>query len=591
MTYVDSAKKLERLREEMQRAGVDVFLVPRDDEFLCEAIAEYSERLSWLTGFTGSAGIALIGKDKACVMSDGRYTIQLTQQVDLETFEIANNQEVKITEWLSNNLNQDITIGYNPKLHTPESIHKIIEDGWVIKPVENLIDKIWENQPAAPVGQVMLFDEKFAGQSSEDKIKLLQDFLVHEKCDTVLLTQTDSIQWLLNVRGYDIVQNDNQPGNTLSPVVQSYLILPKDGSAQWFVDSHKISDELKEALEDKVDFLNISDLEKSIQQLTGQSIWYDPKRSSIHFKNLFEENNVEIREGDDPVIYPRACKNKIEQDAMKNAHIRDGVAMVRFLKWFDENSTSGKLDELIVEEQLESFRKKADEYKYPSFNTIAGFGSNGAIVHYRADKKSNQKIENGNLLLLDSGAQYIDGTTDITRTIAVGQPTDEMVKCNTLVLKGHIALATAKFKKGTLGKELDEMTRAPLVAEGLNYAHGTGHGVGCYLSVHEEAASISPRGEEAMAEGMIVSNEPGYYKKGEFGIRIENLILCQKKDDNLYFETITLAPFDKNLIDTSMLSDDEKEWVNNYHQTVFDKISPHLEVDEIEWLKHATLPI
>jgi Xaa-Pro aminopeptidase len=323
--------------------------------------------------------------------------------------------------------------------------------------------------------------------------------------------------------------------------------------------------------------------------MSEKSVLYDPKRSSVYFKNLFQKYDVNIIEGDDPVIHPRACKNKMEQAAMKNAHIRDGVAMVRFLKWFEENSSNENLDELIVEEKLENFRAVAEEYKEPSFNTISGYGANGAIVHYRADLKSNKKILRGGLLLLDSGAQYDDGTTDITRTLAVGKPTSEMVKCNTLVLKGHIALASAVFKEGTLGKELDASARGPLMEQGLNYAHGTGHGVGCYLSVHEEAASISPRGEKTLCEGMIVSNEPGFYKEGEFGIRIESLILCKRNDDDdLFFETITFAPLDKNLIDVDLLSQQEVKWMNKYHKEVFDKISPYLNEDELKWLRTAT---
>lgn len=583
MTYVDSGQKLERLREEMQRAGVDVFLVPQTDEYLGEYIPACAQRLAWLTGFDGSAGIGVIGQEKSCVMSDGRYTIQLAQQIDLDLYSAVNSQEVPVEEWLADNFEKEIVVGYDPKLHTPQFVEKLEETGWTLKKTsENLIDVIWAEQPASPNSQVFLFDEKYAGQTAEAKIQLMQSFLQHEKCDAVLLTQSDSIAWLLNIRGNDL---------PYIPVCLSYLILPEVGKAQWFVNAGKLSDEVKRVLGDFVEFYAEAEMETVIASFKDKAVWYDPKRSSDYFKGLFEKHDVKIFEGDSPVIYPRACKNKIEQDAMKKAHIRDGVAIVRFLKWFDENSTSGNSDELIVEEKLEEFRGMADEFKEPSFNTIAGFGSNGAIVHYRADEKSNKKIESGNLLLLDSGAQYIDGTTDITRTIAVGQPTDEMVKSNTLVLKGHIALATAEFKEGTLGKELDEITRAPLITEGLNYAHGTGHGVGCYLSVHEEAASISPRGEEAMAEGMIVSNEPGYYKEGEFGIRIENLILCQKKNDDLYFETITLVPLDKNLIDASMLSGEEKEWVNDYHQDVFNKISPYLNANEVDWLKDVTLPI
>jgi len=582
-THQTAAEKLAQLRIEMTIAGVDAFLVPQTDEYLGEYIPDCAQRLAWLSGFTGSAGIGIILKNNACVMSDGRYTIQLAQQIDGDVFEAVNSQEITPKEWISSDANKDIIIGYYPKLHTPAFIEKLESEDLILKALHyNLIDSIWHDRPASPKGKVFLFDEKFAGQSAQDKVKLFQDFLAHEQCDGVLLTQSDSIAWLLNIRGRDL---------PYIPVVLSYLILPADGKAQWFVDALKITDEIKTALSEFVEFKNPTKMEDFFDTFKGQKICYDPKRSSIYFRNAFSKHGVDIIEGDDPVIHPRACKNNAEQAAMKNAHIRDGVAFVKFLKWFDKNKESETLDELAVEKKLESFRAMAGEYKEPSFNTISGYGANGAIVHYRADEASNKKIIKDSLLLLDSGAQYIDGTTDITRTIAVGQPSEEMIKCNTLVLKGHIALASAQFKQGTLGKELDELARGPLIAEGLNYSHGTGHGVGCYLSVHEEAASISPRGEEEMCAGMIVSNEPGYYKEGAFGIRIENLILCNENDASLYFETITLAPFDKKLIDLSMLSNDEKKWINDYHHEVWEKVSMALDDGEREWLKEATLPI
>lgn len=584
MVYRDSSEKLHALRQEMKRAGVDVFLIPQTDEYLGEYIPECAQRLAWLSKFTGSAGIGIIGVEKACVMSDGRYTIQLAQQIDLDCFEAVNSQEVTPEEWITKNLSDKIVIGYDPKLHTPSFIQRFEKAGLTLIPVqENLIDRIWSGRPAPPCSNVFLFDEKYAGQSAKDKIKLMQSFLVREKCDAFLLTMSDSIAWLLNIRGNDL---------PYIPVALSYLILPKEGKVQWFIDDAKLNNEVGQALNDLVVHYPIKELSNSIESFKGKTIWYDPKRSSVYFKNLFNEYKINIIEGNDPVILPRACKNIAEQNAMKNAHIRDGVAMTRFLKWFYTPQKNKVCDELSIEKKLESFRARAPEYKEPSFNTISGFGANGAIVHYRADEKSNKEIEDGNLLLLDSGAQYVDGTTDITRTIAVGQPTAEMIKCNTLVLKGHVALACAKFKEGTVGKELDDLARAPLIEHGLNYSHGTGHGVGCYLSVHEEAASISPRGEESMAEGMIVSNEPGFYKEGEFGIRIENLILCKKSDEgHLFFETITFAPIDKTLIDKNLMSDDEINWLNDYHSNVYAKLSPLLNQDESEWLKHATSKI
>ncbi len=580
MSDQTTSEKLAQLRIEITIAGVDAFLIPQTDEYLGEYIPPNAERLQWLTGFTGSAGIAIILSDTACVMSDGRYTIQLEQQVDTKLFETINSQEITPQEWLSSKADKKIVIGYYSKLHTPNFIEKLEDEGWILKPVyPNLIDNIWHDRPASPKGKVFLFDEKYAGQSAKDKINLFQDFLNQEECDGLLLTQCDSIAWLLNIRGADL---------PFIPVALSYLILPAQGKAQWFIDPIKLTEHIKTALSEIVEFKLPSKMEEYIDSLKGQTIWYDPKRSSIYFRNAFDKHGVDIIEGDDPVIHPRACKNHAEQLAMKNAHIRDGVAMVRFLKWFDSDKDSETLTELIVEKKLESFRKVSPKYKEPSFSTIAGYGSNGAIVHYRADKNSNKQIKQGNLLLLDSGAQYEDGTTDITRTIAVGMPTDEMIKCNTLVLKGHISVASAKFNKDTLGKDIDALARAPLIDQGLNYSHGTGHGVGCYLSVHEEASSLSPRGEQSLSAGMILSNEPGYYKEGEFGIRIENLVLTQQNEQGLYFETITLAPLDKNLIDKDLLNQNEIDWLNNYHQNVFDKLSSLLDAQETAWLKNAT---
>ena len=343
-----------------------------------------------------------------------------------------------------------------------------------------------------------------------------------------------------------------------------------------------------------VDIKDEEQLPNTLKKLGNETkaVLFDPKRSSIWFKNELEGHGAKIIEGDDPCIMLRACKTESEQVAMKAAHVRDGVALAQFLKWFAEEAPKEELTELSVEEKLQSFRAQAPEFKEPSFSTIAGYGGNGAIVHYRATEKTSQPIKKGNLLLLDSGAQYEDGTTDITRTMAVGEPTQEMRENNTLVLKGHIALAQARFTDKTKGKDLDALARQFLQEKGLDYAHGTGHGVGCYLSVHEEAAmGISPRSEEPLKPGMIISNEPGYYKEGAYGIRIENLVLVKEDAEGFYFETITLAPLDKTLIVVDMLSNDEAAWVNAYHARVYETLSPLLDSDTSEWLKEATAEI
>ncbi|HPF78589.1 MAG TPA: aminopeptidase P family protein [Alphaproteobacteria bacterium] len=579
MTYPTSyGEKLSELRALMAKEGVDGFLVPRTDEYQGEYVPAGAERLAWLTGFTGSAGLAVILADRAMVMSDGRYTIQLAAQVDQDLYELENSQKVKPEEWLLENTEEGEVIGYDPKLHTPAQIEAKEKSGLILKAVsQNLIDKIWMDKPAPPMEKIVLFPEKYAGQSADKKIDIIRKQMAKNKAEALILTMSDSIAWLLNIRGHDIPH---------IPVALSYLILPIEGKAKWYVNEKKLTQEVKEALEDIVEFSAEENLAADLAQIT-ETVWLDPKRSSIWFKKILQKAGAKIIAQDDPCIMPRACKNEAEQQAMKAAHIRDGVALVNFLKWFEE--TNEGQTELSVEEKLESFRAQASEYKEASFSTIAGYGSNGAIVHYRANEKTSKNIEAGSLLLLDSGAQYEDGTTDITRTLAVGSPTDEMKENFTLVLKGHIALASAKFVKGTTGKKLDQLARKPLQDKGLDYAHGTGHGVGCYLSVHEEAASISPRGEEPLRVGMIISNEPGFYKEGEYGIRIENLVLVQEAEDGeLYFETITLCPIDKKMIVVDMLDEKEKTWLNEYNARVYETLLPLLDQSTAAWLKEAT---
>lgn len=570
------AQKLEQLRQEMHMAGVDGYLVPRTDEYQGEYVAAYAERLKWLTGFSGSAGMAVVLDDRAVVMSDGRYTIQLAQEVDQDLYGLENSQKVALADWLTEHAKNKI-IGFDPKLFAPSHIEKLEKEGVKVQIInENLIDVIWKDQPEPPKGQVSLFPEKLAGASAHQKIETIQEHVKEAGVSAVVLTLSDSIAWLLNIRGSDI---------PYIPVALSYAIVPREGKVQWYIDQDKIGDEVRSALEDFVEFRNQIEIEEYLKNLSA-NVWLDTKRSSLYFKNLLSG----VLEKDDPCIVLRAQKNESEQQAMREAHVRDGVAVTKFLHWLDTTNDYG--DEISLEKKLEEFRAQAPEFKEPSFSTIAGFGANGAIVHYRANNKTVKKIEQRNLLLLDSGAQYEDGTTDITRTIAIGEPSAEMIKNNTLVLKGHIALANAVFKKGALGKELDALARKFLQAEGLDYSHGTGHGVGCYLSVHEEASNLSPRGESPVLEGMILSNEPGYYKEGEYGIRIENLILAKEKDEkHLYFETITFAPIDKNLIDAPLLTREEKDWLNRYHEEVFEKLSPLVEEPVLSWLENKTSPV
>ena len=569
----------------MTQEEVQGFNVPRTDENQGEYVPACAERLKWLTGFTGSAGVAVVLEDKAVVMSDGRYTIQLAQQVDGDLYETENSQEVKLEDWLNINAKKGVTVAYDPRLHSVAEIEKLEEAKLSLKPVApNLIDQVWTDKPSAPSSNVDPFPVEIAGKSSIDKVNEVVEFLKEQEADAVILTLSDSIAWLLNIRGFDIPH---------IPVALSYAIVFADGSVQWFINEMRVSNAVRETLPPQTHILRPNQIDLVLQKFAGLKIMIDPKRSSVWFERVLRYAGAEVIHAKDPCVDIRACKTPSEQEAMKAAHVRDGVAMVKFLKWFSEEAPKETLSELSVEERLNEFRAQAPEFQDTSFDTIAGYGSNGAIVHYRASEESNKDVKSGNLLLLDSGAQYSDGTTDITRTLAVGAPTAEMMERNTYVLKAHIALAMAVFKKDTSGKELDAICRAPMKKAGLDYLHGTGHGVGCYLSVHEEAAmGISPRAEEPLQAGMILSNEPGYYEEDAYGIRIENLILVKEGEgDQLSFETITLAPFDRTLIDVSLLNDEERHWVDQYHARVNETLSPLLDDEHQAWLKKATLPL
>lgn len=553
-------ERLEDLRNQIIKTGCDAFILPRTDEFQGEFLAPYAERLEWLTGFTGSAGLAIITKERAVVMSDGRYTIQLEQQVPYDFYQRADSTKISIAQWLTENIEQGAKVGYDAWLMTSAQLDKIKDNvnGIELVPISNPIDAVWPDQPLKPANSVIGFPDDIAGKTSADK---RENIAKNQKVQTQLITAGDSICWLLNVRGSDI---------EFSPLTHSYLLLYKDGSVDWFLDNNL--DNLKN---DK----NIRILKRNQMQdrLTGLEVGRDPKTAPIWF------DQFNVKESVDPCRHPKSIKTNAEQGAIKQAHIQDGVAIVKFLKWLEE--TDEPMSELSVEEKLEGFRRQSADYLGPSFSTIAGFAENGAIIHYRSTEKTNKTIGGNGLLLVDSGGQYRWGTTDITRTVAIGNPSEEMKENYTRVLKGHIAVASAKFEKGTTGKEIDDLARAPLKEIGLDYAHGTGHGVGCYLCVHEYAASISPKGEEALEAGMLISNEPGYYKENEYGIRIENLILVQQvNEQELCFETITYAPYDPKLIITSMLDKNDIEWLKTYSENTKNNLNPFLSEGERQWL-------
>jgi Xaa-Pro aminopeptidase len=559
--------KLAQLRALMKEKCIDAYIIPRGDEYLGEFVAPYAERLKYLTGFTGSAGHAVILQDKAFVMSDGRYTIQLAQQIDASLLIALDSTKNPLKDWLYDQLSEGKVMGFDPALHSIdqiESLQKRLEAKKItLKPVaENLIDQIWLDQPEMPNREIISFPDHIAGQTSQQKIDSICAVLAEQGAEAAILTLPDSVSWLMNIRSKN---------REYTPAAQTYA----------YIDV-------------KAKTVECSKLPPAIHH---QTIALDYLSAPYIFKLLCKTAGAKIINIKDPCIPMKARKTSSEVQAIRTAHIHDGVAIVKFLCWLDEN-TSGQ-SEISIAEKLEAFRRENPAYKGPSFPTIAGFNANGAIIHYRASAATNKIIAPHGVLLLDSGGQYLcdeyAGTTDITRTIATGEVSDEIKRQNTLVLKGHIALAMAHFPQGTTGVQIDTLARQPLWNAGLDYAHGTGHGVGCYSEVHEEAASISPRGKLPLEEGMLLSNEPGYYKEGSHGIRIENLILVQSVGQSetsgakmLSFETVTLAPIDHRLIVAPLLSNEEKDWLNAYHARVQETLLPLLDNKTAMWLKAAT---
>lgn len=596
-----AAEKLGSLRQQFNTMGVDGFLIPRADEYQGEYVADYANRMSWFSDFTGSAGMVTVLRDKAVVITDGRYQIQVKNEVDPICFDTADVDDITTGRWIADHADEDAVIGYDPKLHTPkqiEAIEKEVGDkGITLKALDhNLVDLIWDDQPAEPKGAVELFPEKYAGMSMSDKKTLIMDAVKAEGAQGMVISLPDSICWLLNIRGSDV---------DYIPVVLSTLLIDTEKEAiELFVDPDKISPDIYAELGNDVVFLEPAELENKLEDISaaaqnsGKPVLLDHQRSSIWFKNVLENAGANVRDFKDPCIDPRARKNDIEKAAIREAHITDGVAMVRFLHWLDSVGPQSGESEISVAQKLENFRQKGQGYRGPSFATISGFADNGAVVHYHATPAKHKQIDKDGLLLVDSGGQYDNGTTDITRTVAIGEPSEEMKESFTQVLRGHIALASAKFPEGTTGAQLDALARQFLCSANKDYDHGTGHGVGCYLSVHEEASGISPRGNGVVQTGMLLSNEPGYYKAEEYGIRIESLILTHgdevRKDTGdlmHHFETVTFAPISKALIKADMLSPEEKSWLNDYHDQVYRKISPLVEDDVKAWLQHSTSPL
>ena len=595
-TTASSEERLVSLRNIMEKQNLQGYLIPRADEYQSEYLPKSSQRLAWLTGFDGSAGFAIVLKQRAAIFTDGRYTLQIRDQVDEKHFEIYNTAEMLPLDWLESNLSKNDCIGFDPWLHTCDEVIKIStvlasKDAEAIKLSKNLIDEIWLDRPPVPLGPITPHPEIYAGEAVASKFDTINTEMMKNEEDVVIISSPESIAWLLNIRGSDVAR---------TPLPLSFLMLNKEGHAKLFVDQRKIVDETRNHLGNAVSILPIKEFGSELNSLArgSKKIRLDPKTCPAWVAEKFNSSSISIVHGDDPTLIPKAKKNKVELAGTRAAHIRDGAAFVRFLHWFSLNAKHGQLDEIIAATKLQNFREKDPLFKDLSFDTISGSGPNGAIVHYRVTEESNRTIELGDLYLVDSGAQYLDGTTDITRTIAVGDPGDEAKNYFTRVLKGHIAIASSKFPVGTNGSQLDALARAPLWAIGADYDHGTGHGVGSYLGVHEGPQRISKLPNSvSLQPGMIVSNEPGYYKSGAYGIRLENLLVVQSEiipnseRAMLSFETITLAPFDRSMILNELLEDHEKSWLNNYHAWVRKQLLPLLSPNDGAWLIDATEPL
>jgi Xaa-Pro aminopeptidase len=586
-------ERVRALRRELKSRKLKGFLVPHSDEHQDEFLPPSAERLRWLTGFTGSAGAAIVLEDVAVLLVDGRYTLQARAQTDTTLFEVLQTPEAKASKWLTAKLPKGGALGYDPSLHTIKEIERLTESlgkaGIRLEPqANNPIDLLWQDRPAPSSSPVVPHGLEFSGRSAAEKIAEVQERLRRDRADAVLLTLLDSVAWLFNIRGADISH---------SPLALAFALVPARGKPVLFIDPAKVGDNVRGHLREAVELLPPDALDARLKSLgqKGARVRLDPETTPVRFKQVLEAAGAKIAAGEDPCILPKAIKTTAEIKGARAAHLRDGAAVSRFLAWLDEYSPSGRVDEISAAMKLEDFRRESGELKDISFDSISAAGPHGAVVHYRPTTVSNLKLKPRSLYLTDSGGQYADGTTDITRTIAIGTPSAEMRRHYTLVLKGHIAIAAVRFPKGTRGQDIDPFARRPLWEAGLDFDHGTGHGVGSYLSVHEPPQRISRHGTVELQPGMILSNEPGLYREGEYGIRLENLVLVTPPAaikggtrEMLGFETLTLVPFDRRLIDPSLLTRDELAWLNAYHAEVRRKIEKLLRGSSRSWLRDAT---
>jgi Xaa-Pro aminopeptidase len=586
------AARVAQLRAELDRRGLEGFIVPRADEHQNEYVPRSAERLAWLTGFTGSAGLAIVLKTKAAIFVDGRYTLQVSEQVDGAVFSPQPLADVTPESWLEANLRPSWRLGYDPWLHTPAQVKRIeaaakAAGASLVAVRVNPIDAIWLDRPRPPQGAVVLHPKRYSGEEARSKLARVARAL--GKADALLVSDPHAVAWAFNIRGHDLAH---------TPIALAYCLIPATGRPSLYIEPAKLSQSVGDELAALAEIAEPAALLHDLERLGGahRNVRFDAATVPAKLVIIFENAGGTADIGPDPIALMKATKNRVELAGTRAAHLRDGAALTRFLAWFDAVAAKGTLSEIDAAQALETFRRDTRKLKDISFPTIAASGPNAAIPHYRVTEASNRRIGPG-IFLIDSGAQYQDGTTDVTRTLCVGKPTPEMRDRFTRVLKGHIAIATATFPKGTSGAQIDAFARRALWEAGLDFDHGTGHGVGSYLSVHEGPQRISKLGATALQPGMIVSNEPGYYKSGAWGIRIENLVVVEPRKiagaehEMLGFETITLAPIALALVDAKLMSKQEIDWLDAYHMQVRKALSPLVESGVRTWLAQATRAI
>jgi Xaa-Pro aminopeptidase len=581
------APRLVALRAAMTEAGVDAFLIPRADAHRGESVPPSDARLAYITGFTGSAGLALVGPKKAALFVDSRYTLQAPAQTDTRKVAVVQTDRGGINEAGKTVIPKGGKVAYDPWLHTPGEVRELtalLAGHATLVPSPNLVDAIWADRPAPPVSTIEFLGHNRAGQTSADKIAEIQKSIASDHADATVLTLPESICWLLNMRGRDVPN---------TPFVLGFAIVPKSGLPTLYLDPAKITDELKASLAGVAKVANRKALTSALTKLgkSGKAVLVDPATAPEAIVTALTEAGAKLIEKRDPVLLPKSRKNAAELSGMREAHTLDGVALAKFLAWFDDAAPKGGLTEIAIVTALEAFRREEETCVDASFDTISGAGPNGAIVHYRVTDKTDRTLNPGEIMLVDSGAQYLSGTTDITRTLSTGKPSDEERDRYTRVLKGMIAISMVRFPKGTTGGQIDILARQFLWQAGITYNHGTGHGVGAYLGVHEGPIGISSRYTTPFEVGNVISNEPGFYQTGAYGIRIENLITVVESDQfpgYLEFETLTLAPIDKRLIRKSLLLEAERDWLDAYHRRVWKEIGPLVKGKVKDWLKDAT---